>query len=150
MGSMNDDPSMHDIPRKGIKIVREENFGPVANPDGSPTETSLEIMGISREQYEENLRNNAFGSFHNCAFGCRNDAEHAMHHVPTALRNISVTDPDFEELDSDDWKILFMLLCENRGKLDLEAGLTDHGKRLLKAVTRKIGINAVGVDINQQ
>lgn len=28
--------------------MREENFGPVANPDGSPTETTLEIMGFRR------------------------------------------------------------------------------------------------------
>ena len=56
--------------------------------------------------------------------------------------------PEFEEFDADDWKVLFMLLCENRSGLDLEKGLTDHGKQLLKNVKRKIGINAVGVDID--
>lgn len=56
--------------------------------------------------------------------------------------------PDWEELTTEDWKILFMILCENRAKLDLEKDLTKHGKRLLKEVQRKIGINAVGVDID--
>lgn len=58
--------------------------------------------------------------------------------------------PEEEELDRDDYKILFMVLCENRAKLDLEKDLTEHGKKLLKAVKRKIGINAVGVDIDAQ
>jgi hypothetical protein len=57
--------------------------------------------------------------------------------------------PPAEELDRDDYKVLFMILCENRGKLDLEKGLTEHGKQLLQAVKRKIGINAVGVDIDE-
>jgi hypothetical protein len=56
--------------------------------------------------------------------------------------------PDEEELNAEDYKILFMILCENRAKLDLEKDLTEHGKKLLKAVKRKIGINAVGVDID--
>ena len=56
--------------------------------------------------------------------------------------------PDDEELDSDDYKILFMLLCENRSNLELDKGLTEHGKRLLHNVQRKIGINAVGVDMD--
>lgn len=28
--------------------MREENYGPVVNPDGTPTETTLEIMGFKR------------------------------------------------------------------------------------------------------
>lgn len=61
---------------------------------------------------------------------------------------IGFEEPEFEELDSDDWKVLFMVLCENRGKLDLEKDLTPYGKQLLHNVQRKIGINAVGVDID--
>lgn len=29
--------------------MRYESFGPIANPDGSPTETTLEIMGFRRK-----------------------------------------------------------------------------------------------------
>lgn len=59
---------------------------------------------------------------------------------------IDIPMPEFEEFDSDDWKILFMLLCENRAHIDFTSHLTEHGKRLLHNVQRKIGINAVGVD----
>ena len=55
--------------------------------------------------------------------------------------------PEVEEFDPDDWKVLFMLVCENRAGLDLTKGMTDHGKELLREVQRKIGIAAVGVDI---
>ena len=56
--------------------------------------------------------------------------------------------PPEEELDRDEWKLLFMLLCENRSGLELEKGLTEHGKILLRSVQRKLGINVVGVDSN--
>jgi len=95
--------------------MREENFGPVSNPDGSPTEmTKAMLEGTGRSMRPP----------------------------------FDFAEPAFEEFDSDDWKILFMMLCENRAKLDLTADLTEHGKRLLKNVQRKIGINAVGVDID--
>lgn len=78
-----DDPSQHDIPRPNeletmiknhnfhhretCNIVhnynepcvhreadmKEINLGPVVNPDGSPSDVSLEMFGLTREQWEE-------------------------------------------------------------------------------------------------
>lgn len=53
--------------------------------------------------------------------------------------------PEPEELDDDEWKLLFMLLAENRGNLDLSGALAPHGKYLLGSIQRKLGINVVGV-----
>lgn len=65
----------------------------------------------------------------------------------------SIMDDDWDvemvELDADDWKILFHILCMNSAKLELDKGLTIHGKVLLRNVQRKIGINAVGVDMDR-
>lgn len=48
-----DDPSMHDVPREEIKIMREESLGPVANPDGSPTELTKQMLkGTGRDPDE--------------------------------------------------------------------------------------------------
>lgn len=58
--------------------------------------------------------------------------------------------PEIEDLDPQEWKLLFMLLCENRAKIKLDEGLTEYGKDLLKQVQRKIGILVVGVDIYEQ
>ena len=54
-------------------------------------------------------------------------------------------DPEVEDFEPNEWKALIMLLCENRGGLDLDAGLTDYGKTLLVSLQRKIGIIVVGV-----
>jgi hypothetical protein len=56
--------------------------------------------------------------------------------------------PKEEELTVNEWKLLFMLLCENRAGLELDKGLTPYGKELLRSVQRKLGINVVGVDVN--
>lgn len=53
--------------------------------------------------------------------------------------------PPVEEFDNDELKLLFMLLAENRGRLDLAGPLAPHGKYLLSSVQRKLGIMVVGV-----
>jgi hypothetical protein len=64
------------------------------------------------------------------------------------LHPLQYEPPEYEPFDSDDWKVLFMVLCENRGKVDFTKGMTEHGIKLLHNVQRKIGINAVGVDMD--
>jgi hypothetical protein len=54
--------------------------------------------------------------------------------------------PDYEDFEPNEWKLLFMMLCENRAGLDLNKGLTPHGQYLLLELQRKIGINVVGVE----
>lgn len=55
------------------------------------------------------------------------------------------SEPEPEEFSIDEWKMLFMLLCENRANLELTKGLTPFGQSLLFEVQRKIGIQVVGV-----
>lgn len=33
--------------------MKEINLGPIANPDGSPSDLSLEMFGLTREQWEQ-------------------------------------------------------------------------------------------------
>jgi ribosomal protein L31E len=55
--------------------------------------------------------------------------------------------PEREELDGEEEKLLFMMLCENRAKLDLHKDLAPHGIELLHSLQRKLGINVIGVKI---
>jgi hypothetical protein len=116
-----DDPTMHDR----SDFLQSEQFGGGDIGHGSDPDTEFDFPDpdLAREQAGE---------------------AHSLTHPFPQFEM-----PDEEELDADDWKILFMILCENRGHLDLEKGLTAHGKTLLKNVKRKIGINAVGVDIEK-
>lgn len=53
--------------------------------------------------------------------------------------------PDVEDFDPQEWKLLFMMLVENRGGVDLAGPLTPYGAGLLEAVKRKLAIRVVGV-----
>ena len=54
--------------------------------------------------------------------------------------------PETEDLQPDEWKLLFMVLVENRANVDLTSALTPYGRYLFSAACRKIAINTVGVD----
>jgi ribosomal protein L31E len=55
--------------------------------------------------------------------------------------------PEREELDDEEEKLLFKMLCENVAKLDLHKDLAPHGIELLHSLQRKLGINVIGVKI---
>jgi hypothetical protein len=55
--------------------------------------------------------------------------------------------PAIEDFDPDEYKLLFMMLVENRGKIDWEEHLTPHGKRIFTGVQRKLGIIVAGIDL---
>lgn len=54
--------------------------------------------------------------------------------------------PEVESIDPQEWKLLFMLLGENRSKIDFRRELTPYGIGLLDSLRRKLGIIVVGVD----
>src|SRR4051812_42707791 len=58
-----DDPSQHDIPRENE--MKEINLGPVVNPDGSPSDVSLEMFGWTREQWNEKQKQEAADQAYN-------------------------------------------------------------------------------------
>lgn len=48
--NQSDDPSQHDNPTESE--MKEINLGPVMNADGSPSDITLEMFGLTREQWE--------------------------------------------------------------------------------------------------
>ena len=58
-----------------------------------------------------------------------------------------LNDPEVEEFDEQEWKLLFMLLAENRGGINFHVGLTPYGVGVLSEVQRKLGVRVVGVDL---
>ena len=58
-----------------------------------------------------------------------------------------IDDPEVEEFDPQEWKLLFMLLAENRGGINFHTGLTPYGIGILQEIQRKLGIRVVGVEM---
>jgi hypothetical protein len=58
-----------------------------------------------------------------------------------------VDEPEVEEFDPQEWKLLFMLLAENRGGINFYQHLTPYGVAMLDSVRRKLGVRVVGVEI---
>lgn len=129
--------------------MREENFGPVTNADGTPSEmTKQMLLGTGRYCIHD-----SYQAGHCAEMVCYNYINKCSHHSGRAPHSLCShmlmeTGPAIEEFDPDEWKLLAMLLCENRGKHDLNYGLTEHGQQLLHSVQRKIGIRVLGVDMD--
>jgi hypothetical protein len=64
----------------------------------------------------------------------------------TASDTASYNEPEVEEFEPSEWKLLFMVLCENRGQVELTKGLTHYGEYLMMSIQRKLGIMVAGVD----
>ena len=60
---------------------------------------------------------------------------------------LDFADPEIEDFEPNEWKLLFMLLAENRGGINFHAGLTPYGIAMLGEVQRKLGVRVVGVDL---
>lgn len=86
---MHDDPSMHDVPRPtelfdgltreqyfdehhGGSPIKEINFGPVVNPDGSPSTFTKAMFGVKSDE-DERTRHEA--RIHELLEAIRNDVE---------------------------------------------------------------------------
>lgn len=54
--------------------------------------------------------------------------------------------PEAEDITPQEWKLLFMMIGENRGRIDFRRELTPYGIGLLDSLRRKLGIIVVGVD----
>lgn len=53
MCSQFDDPSQHDIPRPTeVEKMREISFGPIVNPDGSPSDFTRAMFGVRNDEDE--------------------------------------------------------------------------------------------------
>jgi hypothetical protein len=50
------------------------------------------------------------------------------------------------EFEPQEWKLLFMVLAENRGKIDFRTALTPYGISLLDSIRHKLGMIVVDVD----
>lgn len=51
------------------------------------------------------------------------------------------------ELSPQEWKLLFMMIAENRADLNFREALTPYGISLLEELRRNLAINVVGIDV---